>query len=96
MSSRVRWRRADRVIRVSVVRNRSVGRNRVAGGENLSKKTLRRRFGSAFSVSRSNVGEVIRYIQGQAEHHRVRDFKEELITFLKRHGVAYDERYIWE
>ena len=51
---------------------------------------------AAFSVSRSNVGEVMQYIQGQAEHHRTRDFKAELIAFLRRHGVAYDERYIWK
>jgi hypothetical protein len=23
-------------------------------------------------------------------------FQEEFIDFLKRHGIAYDERYIWE
>jgi hypothetical protein len=23
-------------------------------------------------------------------------FQEEFIAFLKRHGIAYDERYIWE
>jgi len=51
---------------------------------------------AAFSVSRSNVEQVVQYIHGQAEHHDARDFKEELIAFLKRHGVAYDERYIWE
>jgi len=49
----------------------------------------------AFSVSESAVGSVAVYIEGQVEHHRVRTFQEEFIVFLERHGVAYDERYIW-
>ena len=50
---------------------------------------------SAFSVSESCVGEVVAYISRQAEHHRKVTFQEELIAYLKRNGVAYDERYIW-
>ena len=50
----------------------------------------------AFSVSRSNVPDVIKYIAGQEEHHRKITFKEEFIAFLKKHEINYDERYIWE
>ena len=50
----------------------------------------------AFSVSQSNVGAVVRYIAGQEEHHRRVSFQEELITYLRKHGIEYDERYIWE
>ena len=50
----------------------------------------------AFSVSRSNVEEVVRYIENQEEHHRTVSFQEEFLAFLKRHGVAYDPRYVWE
>jgi REP element-mobilizing transposase RayT len=50
----------------------------------------------AFSVSQSNVEDVVSYIRRQDEHHRKVSFKEEFITLLKRHGIAYDERYIWE
>jgi putative transposase len=50
----------------------------------------------AFSVSHSNVPAVISYIQRQVEHHRRVSFQEELVTFLKKHGIEYDERYIWE
>jgi putative transposase len=50
----------------------------------------------AFSVSRSNVDEVKRYIAAQHEHHRVRSFQEEFLEFLKRHDMEYDERYIWQ
>ena len=50
----------------------------------------------AFSVSSSAVPDVIRYIDNQAEHHRSRPFREELVEFLRRHGIEYDECYIWE
>lgn len=50
----------------------------------------------AFSVSQSNVPSVMGYIEGQEEHHRTVTFQEEFVAFLRRHGVAYDERYIWQ
>jgi REP element-mobilizing transposase RayT len=48
-----------------------------------------------FSVSHSNVEAVRDYIVSQREHHRKRTFQEELRTLLEKHGVQYDERYIW-
>ena len=50
---------------------------------------------AAFSVSPSKAAAVERYIAQQKEHHRKRSFQGELILFLRRHGVEYDERYIW-
>jgi REP element-mobilizing transposase RayT len=50
----------------------------------------------AFSVSESVAKEVIHYIMNQEEHHRRRTFQEEFREFLKRHNVAYDERYVWD
>jgi len=32
----------------------------------------------------------------QAEHHRQKTFQEEFLAFLRKHGIAYDERYIWD
>ena len=49
----------------------------------------------AFSVSHSMAPSVIRYIGDQEKHHRRVTFQEELIAFLKKNGVSYDERYIW-
>jgi hypothetical protein len=49
----------------------------------------------AFSVSVSMVDKTIRYIENQEEHHRRKTFKEEYVEFLKKHGIEYDERYIW-
>ena len=50
---------------------------------------------AAFSVSRSRFQDVHRYIASQEEHHRKVSFKEELVAFLKKHQIEYDERYIW-
>ena len=49
----------------------------------------------AFTVSRSNVPSVIAYIQNQREHHRKKTFQEEYRELLEKHGIEYDERYIW-
>jgi putative transposase len=50
----------------------------------------------AFAVSESNVPDVRAYISNQAEHHRKRSFQDEYRAFLDRHGIAYDERYVWD
>ena len=50
----------------------------------------------AFAVSESNVAAVREYIAGQQEHHRKKSFQEEYRAFLKRHNVAFDERYVWD
>ena len=50
---------------------------------------------AAFTVSKSIVGDVEKYIASQEEHHRRKTFQEELLALLERHGVAYDEQYIW-
>lgn len=45
----------------------------------------------AFSIAISGVEDTVRYIKSQAEHHQTRTFKEELIAFLKKHSLQYDE-----
>jgi putative transposase len=49
---------------------------------------------AAFSVSASARSDVQAYIAKQEEHHRVRTFREELVSMLEKHGVAYDDRYL--
>ena len=51
---------------------------------------------AAFSVSACNAERVKRYIADQEEHHRKTTFQEEYVALLKRHGVAYDDRYLWD
>ena len=50
----------------------------------------------AFSVSHSSAPTVARYIRTQEEHHQRISFQEEFVSFLKKNGIDYDERYIWE
>ena len=50
----------------------------------------------AFSVSRSNVGSVVGYIEAQESHHKVRTFQEEFVAFLQKHGVEYDPEHVWD
>jgi putative transposase len=49
----------------------------------------------AFTVNKSNIPNVISYIQNQREHHRKKTFQEEYLDFLRQNGVEYDERYLW-
>ena len=51
---------------------------------------------SAFTVSRSAKDVVVAYVAGQQEHHRRMTFQEELVALLDKHGIEYDERYIWK
>jgi len=50
----------------------------------------------AFTVSKSQMETVRRYIAGQEAHHRKLTFQEEFLALLKAHEVEYDERYIWK
>jgi putative transposase len=49
----------------------------------------------AFSHSKSDLPRVIRYVNSQEEHHKIRTFKEEYLDLLKEFDVAFDERYIF-
>jgi putative transposase len=50
----------------------------------------------AFSISQSSVEQTRHYIDGQTEHHQVRTFQDEYRAFLRKYGVEYDERYVWD
>jgi putative transposase len=50
----------------------------------------------AFSVSPSQLEVVLEYVDTQQEHHRTRTFQEEYRELLRRHGVDFDKRYIWD
>jgi len=50
----------------------------------------------AFSVKPSEVDVVINYIANQKEHHKKKTFQNEYLAFLKKYGVEYDERYVWD
>ena len=50
----------------------------------------------AFSYSKSQVNNVINYINNQEQHHSVKTFREEYLEFLKLFEVDHDERYIFK
>lgn len=49
-----------------------------------------------FSVSASALETVEQYIRNQEEHHKKMTFQDEYRAFLQKHGVAWDEKYVWE
>lgn len=49
----------------------------------------------AFSVSKSNMSTVVKYIANQETHHRKITFEDEFIALLEKHGIEYDPRYVF-
>ena len=50
----------------------------------------------AFTVSHSGIDAVRSYIANQEEHHRARTFQDEYRDLLTRHGIEFDEKYLWD
>ena len=49
-----------------------------------------------FSVSQSRVEVVRDYVAKQEEHHQKESFQDEFRALCRKHGVAFDERYVWD
>lgn len=49
-----------------------------------------------FSVSPSSLETVRRYIVNQEERHKKVSFQDEFRTLLRKHGLEWDERYVWD
>jgi putative transposase len=47
----------------------------------------------AFSVSSSNLDQVVRYIQNQEAHHKKTSFEDEFRALLRKHGVEFEAKY---
>jgi REP element-mobilizing transposase RayT len=50
----------------------------------------------AFSISPSHRPALEEYISQQREHHRKVSFQEEYRKFLRKYGIGFDERYVWD
>lgn len=50
----------------------------------------------AFSYGKSQLDNVIEYINNQEQHHEKRSFKQEYIKLLQRFNIEYDEKYLYE
>jgi hypothetical protein len=51
---------------------------------------------AAFSVGLSDRTALVRYIDGQADHHHRRDYQAEMRAMFAKYGVAFDERFVWD
>ena len=50
----------------------------------------------AFSYSKSQVDQVVKYILNQPTHHQKQTFRQEYFDFLKKFEIEYDEKYLFE
>ena len=50
----------------------------------------------AFSYSRSQLDDLVKYIKNQEKHHRRKTFREEYLEILRRFNVKYDEKYVFD
>ena len=50
----------------------------------------------AFTYSKSDIDNVINYINNQKEHHRTRTFKEEFLKFIEEFQIEYNEKYSFD
>ena len=48
-----------------------------------------------FSVSKSLIPAVTKYIHNQRQHHEKQSFEDEFVELLKLHEIEYDERYLF-
>jgi REP element-mobilizing transposase RayT len=48
-----------------------------------------------FSVSRSEIGRVTKYIENQRTHHQKQSFEDEYVALLKLHNIEHDERFLF-
>jgi REP element-mobilizing transposase RayT len=49
-----------------------------------------------FSIGESGADAMRAYIAGQKEHHKGVDFKDEVRALLRKYGMDWDERYVWD
>lgn len=49
----------------------------------------------AFSYAKSDLPNVILYIQRQEQHHKIKSFQEEYISLLNEAEIEYNEQYIF-
>jgi len=48
----------------------------------------------AFSYGKSQIAQLIHYIQAQEQHHKKQTFQDEYLQFLKLFEVEFDPRYV--
>ena len=80
-----------------LVRDVKAGSSRFINESNWVKEKFNWQVGyGAFSYSRSQIDNVIKYINNQVEHHQKRTFQEEYIDFLNKFNVEFEEKYLFD
>lgn len=51
--------------------------------------------GDGFQIP-SHLEDLIAYIDNQMEHHRTESFQDEFRRILRKYGLEWDERYVWD
>ncbi len=51
---------------------------------------------AGFTVSQSQQEVVQRYVRNQREHHRTMSFSDEYLGLLRKHGISFDDRYVFD
>ena len=49
-----------------------------------------------FSISPKDRDEAEHYVRHQEEHHRRQTFQDEYRAILTRHGIEFEEQYVWD
>lgn len=50
----------------------------------------------AFSYGKSQINDVIKYIENQEKYHQKKSFREEYLHFLEKFEIEYDEKYVFK
>ncbi|KPA13218.1 transposase [Candidatus Magnetomorum sp. HK-1] len=50
----------------------------------------------AFSLGQSQIDDLLKYIDNQEQHHKIKTYKEEFKDLLHKYNIEYDERYLWD
>jgi putative transposase len=48
-----------------------------------------------FSVSKSQIPVVVRYIKNQERHHKKMSFEDEFLALLEKHEIEFDPKYVF-
>lgn len=81
---------------VEFLKTRSSKWFKIEGQAPFARKFAWQRGYAAFSVSQSRLASVVRYIQNQEKHHKRISFQDEYRKLLVRHGIGFDEQYVWD
>lgn len=83
---------AEFVQSIKIQSTRWINENHMSNGKRFS---WQRGYG-VFSYSRSQINQVVRYIDNQEQHHRLESMTEEYKRILRNLGIEFDDRYVFD